>query len=47
MYGTAALCVSTTNTLETKLLKYEQLLQKVPEKSIPIDVAIQIGTMVG
>ena len=30
-----------TNTLlETKLLKYEQLLQKVPEKSIPIDVAI-------
>ena len=27
--------------LETKLTKYEQLLQKVPERSIPIDVAVK------
>jgi hypothetical protein len=30
----------TNALLETKLMKYEQLLQKVPERSIPIDVAV-------
>ena len=31
----------TNAALETKLIKYEQLLQKVPERSIPIDVAVK------
>ena len=30
----------TTALLETKLIKYEQLLQKLPERSIPIEVAV-------
>ena len=30
----------TNALLETKLTKYEQLLQKVPERSIPIEVAV-------
>ena len=36
----------TNAVLETKLIKYEQLLQQVPERSIPIDVALKTGTMV-
>ena len=30
----------TNALLETKLMKYEQLLQKVPERSIPIDASV-------
>ena len=28
----------TNALLETKLIKYEQLLQKIPERSIPIEM---------
>ena len=31
----------TNALLETKLKEYEQLLQKIPERSIPIDVAVK------
>ena len=31
----------TNALLETKLRKYEQLLQKLPERSIPIDVPVK------
>ena len=32
--------------VETKLMEYEELLQKDPQNSIPIDEAV-LGTMVG